>query len=61
MRKLLSIAAIAAVAASLGACTPREERVAGGAAIGAVAGGLIAADGPIGLRGLRTTRGSVGR
>jgi osmotically inducible lipoprotein OsmB len=43
MRKLLSVAAIAAVAASLGACTPREERAAGGAAIGAIAGGLIGA------------------
>jgi osmotically inducible lipoprotein OsmB len=43
MRKLLSVAAVVAVAASLGACTPREERVAGGAAIGAVAGGLIGA------------------
>lgn len=43
MRKIYSIAAIAAVAATLGACTPREERAAGGAAIGAVAGGLIGA------------------
>lgn len=43
MRKILSIAAIAVVAASLGACTAREERAVGGAAIGAVAGGLIGA------------------
>ncbi len=43
MRKLMSIAACTIVAAGLGACSPREERVAGGAAIGAVAGGLIGA------------------
>lgn len=43
MRKMMSIAACAVVAASLGACTPREERAAGGAAIGAIAGGLIGA------------------
>ncbi len=33
--------AIAAVVLSLGACTPREERTAGGALIGAGAGALI--------------------
>lgn len=43
MRKILSIAAIAVVAASLGACTAREERAASGAAVGAIAGGLIGA------------------
>jgi len=43
MRRIFSVAAIAAVAMTLGACTAREERVAGGAAIGAVAGGLIGA------------------
>lgn len=43
MRKILSVAAIAVIAASLGACTAREERAASGAAVGAVAGGLIGA------------------
>ena len=43
MKKLISISAIAIVALSLGACTAREERVAGGALIGAAAGGLIGA------------------
>lgn len=43
MRKMISIAACAIVAASLGACTPREERAASGAAVGALAGGLIGA------------------
>jgi osmotically inducible lipoprotein OsmB len=43
MRKFFSVAAVAVVAATLGACSPREERAAGGAAIGAVAGGLIGA------------------
>lgn len=43
MRKMFSVAAIAAVAMSLAACTAREENAAGGAAIGAVAGGLIGA------------------
>ena len=43
MRKMFSVAAIAAVAMALGACTPREERVGTGAAVGAVAGGLIGA------------------
>lgn len=43
MRKIFSVAAIAIVAASLGACTAREERAASGAAVGAIAGGLIGA------------------
>lgn len=43
MRKMFSVAAIAAVAMSLGACTAREERAASGAAVGAIAGGLIGA------------------
>jgi surface antigen len=43
MNKILSLSAIAVVALSLGACTAREERVAGGALIGAAAGGLIGA------------------
>ena len=43
MKKILSISAIAIVALSLGACSAREERVAGGALIGAAAGGLIGA------------------
>lgn len=43
MKKIMSISAIAAIALTLGACTAREERVAGGALIGAAAGGLIGA------------------
>jgi surface antigen len=43
MRKIYSIAAIAVVAAGLGACTAREERVGGGALLGAGAGALIGA------------------
>jgi osmotically inducible lipoprotein OsmB len=43
MRKIFSVAAIAVVAATLGACTAREERVATGAGVGALAGGLIGA------------------
>lgn len=43
MRKIFSVAAIAVVAISLGACTAREERVGGGALLGAAAGGLIGA------------------
>lgn len=43
MKKMMSIAVIAVAAASLGACTAREERAASGAAVGAVAGGLIGA------------------
>ncbi len=43
MRKIFSVAAIAVVAMTLGACTAREERVGGGALIGAAAGGLIGA------------------
>jgi osmotically inducible lipoprotein OsmB len=43
MKKITAISAIAVLGLALGACTPREERVAGGAAIGAVAGGLIGA------------------
>lgn len=38
MKKVLILAA---VVATLGACTPREERTAGGALIGAGAGALI--------------------
>jgi osmotically inducible lipoprotein OsmB len=43
MKKLTAISAIAVLGLTLGACSPREERVVGGAAIGAVAGGLIGA------------------
>ena len=43
MKKILALSAVAITALTLGACSPREERVAGGAAIGAVAGGLIGA------------------
>jgi osmotically inducible lipoprotein OsmB len=41
MKKSISIAAIAALALTLGACSAREERVAGGALLGGAAGGLI--------------------
>jgi hypothetical protein len=41
MRKIYQIAAVAAVAATLGACTAREERVGTGALLGAGAGALI--------------------
>jgi osmotically inducible lipoprotein OsmB len=41
MRKIVSVAAIAVVAAAMGACTPREERAAGGALLGGAAGALI--------------------
>lgn len=40
MKKMLLIAALAA---TLGACSAREERAAGGALLGAAAGGLIGA------------------
>jgi osmotically inducible lipoprotein OsmB len=40
MRRIFSVAVIAM---TLGACTAREERVGTGAAVGAVAGGLIGA------------------
>lgn len=43
MKKLTAISAIAVLGLALGACTPREERVAGGALLGAAAGGLIGA------------------
>lgn len=43
MKKIMSMAAIGIVALTLGACTAREERVGGGALIGAAAGGLIGA------------------
>ena len=43
MKKILSITAIVLVAATLGACTAREERAGGGALLGAAAGGLIGA------------------
>ncbi len=43
MTKSFSIAAIALVALTLGACSAREERALTGAGIGAVAGGLIGA------------------
>ncbi|CAN1543033.1 hypothetical protein MCEMSEM23_01844 [Rhabdaerophilaceae bacterium] len=43
MKKFSMIAAIAALGLAMGACTPREERVAGGALLGAAAGGLIGA------------------
>lgn len=43
MKKIMSIAAVGIVALALGACTAREERVGGGALIGAAAGGLIGA------------------
>ncbi len=38
MKKLLILAALAA---TIGACTPREERTAGGALIGAGAGAVV--------------------
>jgi osmotically inducible lipoprotein OsmB len=43
MKKLTMIASVAALGLVMGACTPREERVASGALIGAAAGGLIGA------------------
>lgn len=43
MKKLTAIAAVAVFGLALGACSPREERVAGGALLGAAAGGLIGA------------------
>jgi osmotically inducible lipoprotein OsmB len=41
MKRILSVAVIALTAGSLGACTSREERVFGGAAVGATAGAVI--------------------
>ncbi len=43
MKKLTMIAGVAALGLVMGACTPREERVASGALLGAAAGGLIGA------------------
>jgi hypothetical protein len=43
MKKFTAVAAVAALGLALGACSPREERVAGGALLGAAAGGLIGA------------------
>lgn len=43
MKKFTAVAAVAVLGLALGACTPREERVAGGALLGAAAGGLIGA------------------
>lgn len=43
MKRMLSLTSIVVLAAALGACTAREERVGGGALLGAAAGGLIGA------------------
>ncbi|MCA3599024.1 MAG: hypothetical protein IOC64_13010 [Methylobacterium sp.] len=50
MKKLTMIAGVAALGLLMGACTPREERVASGAVLGAGAGALVG--------GLATGRGS---
>jgi osmotically inducible lipoprotein OsmB len=41
MKKVLLGVGAIALAATVGGCTPREERVAGGAAIGAATGAVI--------------------
>ncbi|MCA3655956.1 MAG: hypothetical protein IOC43_11025 [Methylobacterium sp.] len=50
MKKLTLIAGVAALGLVMGACTPREERAASGALLGAGAGALVG--------GLATGRGS---